>query len=682
MKHLRLLFALVAVLTLAAAACTTEVVKEVPVEKIVTVEKEVIKEVEVPGETVVVEKEVIKEVEVPGETVVVEKEVVREVPVEVVVEKEVVKEVKVPGETIIVEKEVVKEVKVPGETVVVEKEVIKEVEVEKVVVVEKEVIKEVEVAGPGGETILTMGLTALTNSFCPWPGGTGVFHFWSALMFPTLTMPDGPNIAYAPNLAERWDIAPDGSSYTFYIQPDAVWTDGMPITAEDVAYSMRLWLDPDIGTAELTSIKGGKDYIEGKSTQIPGIVVIDDKTIRFDMETPTGLFLAKVGKYSRPLGMFPKHIMERLGDPSTIPESEWCKKPDVTGGPFKLQAAIPGQFVEFVANDDYWFGRPKIDRLITPVINSPDATLIALLRGDLDMPWRSPRDADAINDLLKDPRFNAIGVSGQTTWAFGVWDGAPHLKDPRIRQAIIHALDREKLNEVFFQGQNRIVDTMMPQDWLQSPPNSSLLYPYDPAKAKSLLAEAGWDSNREVTIHSIPGGSRPDVLFDAIQQQLAEVGFKIKWSLTGGGTWVKRWYYREPDSKAEMMFLPRTTYSDPDNWLSAVLHTSGLAARGPAYANPELDKLIEAGRGGVSNAERAHIYQEIAAQLQRDLPYLALFCCQPAVYMFNTRFSHPWWVNAPQATSVLDVEVGTVVDFNQEWLTWHLEQWDVEMGKR
>ena len=96
-----------------------------------------------------------------------------------------------------------------------------------------------------------------------------------------------------------------------------------------------------------------------------------------------------------------------------------------------------------------------------------------------------------------------------------------------------------------------------------------------------------------------------------------------------------------------------------------MLHTSGLAARGPAYANPELDKLIEAGRGGVSNAERAHIYQEIAAQLQRDLPYLALFCCQPAVYMFNTRFSHPWWVNAPQATSVLDVEVGTVVDFNQ-----------------
>ena len=146
-------------------------------------------------------------------------------------------------------REILKEVEVPGETVVVEKEVVREVIVEKPVIVEREVvreiIKEVEVTGPGGETVLTMGLNALTPSFCPWPGGTGVFHFWEALMFPALAMPDGPNVEWSANLAERWDIAPDGSSYTFYLQPDAVWTDGMPITAEDVAYSFRLWLDPD-----------------------------------------------------------------------------------------------------------------------------------------------------------------------------------------------------------------------------------------------------------------------------------------------------------------------------------------------------------------------------------------------------------------------------------------------------
>ena len=583
-------------------------------------------------------------------------------------------------------REILKEVEVPGETVVVEKEVVREVIVEKPVIVEREVvreiIKEVEVTGPGGETVLTMGLNALTPSFCPWPGGTGVFHFWEALMFPALAMPDGPNVEWSANLAERWDIAPDGSSYTFYLQPDAVWTDGMPITAEDVAYSFRLWLDPDIGTAQLTSIKGGKAFREGESDEIPGIVVLDDKTIRFDMENPTGLFLAQVGKYARPYGMFPAHVMKALGDPSEIPESDWCRDPDVTGGPFKLQAAVPGQFVEFVANDDYWFGRPKIDRLITPVINSPDATLIALLRGDLDMPWRSPTEADAINDLLKDPRFNAVGVTGVGTYAFGVWEGADHLKDPRIRAAFIHALDRDKLNEVFFQGRQTVVDTMLPQSWVQSPETSSILYPYDQDKAKALLTDAGWDSNREVTIHSIPGGSRPPELFDAMQQMLGEVGIKVKWSLTDGPTWVKQWYYREPDSTAEMMFLPRTTYSDPDSWLSAVLHTAGIASDASAYANPDLDKLIEAGRGGVSSAERAPIYQQIAAQLRADLPYLPMFCCQPSVYVFNTRFKHPWWVNAPQATSIYDVQVGTIRDFDQEWLTWHIEQWDVEMGRR
>ena len=59
-----------------------------------------------------------------------------------------------------------------------------------------------------------------------------------------------------------------------------------------------------------------------------------------------------------------------------------------------------------------------------------------------------------------------------------------------------------------------------------------------------------------------------------------------------------------------------------------------------------------------------------------------MFCCQPSVYVFNTRFKHPWWVNAPQATSIYDVQVGTIRDFDQEWLTWHIEQWDVEMGRR
>ena len=146
MRSSKLIIAGMMIVLVVALACSkAEPAAPAASGETVVVEKEVIKEVQVPGETVVVEKEVIKEVQVPGETVVVEKEVIKtvEVPVEVI--KEVIKEVQVPGETVIVEREVVREVQVPGETIVVEKEVVKTVEVPMEVI--KEVVKTVEVPG-------------------------------------------------------------------------------------------------------------------------------------------------------------------------------------------------------------------------------------------------------------------------------------------------------------------------------------------------------------------------------------------------------------------------------------------------------------------------------------------------------------------------------------------------------
>ena len=160
-------------LMLLAAACTREVVKEVPVEVEKVVTMEVVKEVKVPGETVVVEKVVTKEVKVPGETMVVTKEVVKQVEVPgetVVVEKVVTKEVKVPGETMVVTKEVVKEVKVPGETVVVTKEV----PIEKIV--EKIVTKQIEVRPAGMVTPSGTVRVALGRGILPRDGPAQVGH--------------------------------------------------------------------------------------------------------------------------------------------------------------------------------------------------------------------------------------------------------------------------------------------------------------------------------------------------------------------------------------------------------------------------------------------------------------------------------------------------------------------------
>ena len=166
-------------------------------------------------------------------------------------------------------------------------------------------------------------------------------------------------------------------------------------------------------------------------------------------------------------------------------------------------------------------------------------------------------------------------------------------------------------------------------------------------------------------------------MYDAIQQQLGEVGIKIEYEMTDGATWVRKWYYREPDSDAEAILLGRNTMTDPDQWLSSTMLSTGIAANATGYANAELDELIIAGRAGLSNAERAPIYQEIATMIRRDLPYATLWCCAPSEFIWNTRFVHPYWKDFPQATSLGDIGVGSQLSNSQEWLKWHIEDWDI-----
>ena len=191
-----------AMLLAVAAACGTETV-------------------EVPGETVVVEKEVVKTVEVPGETVV----------------KEVVKEVQVPGETVVVEKEVVKEVMVPGETVTVEvvKEVVKEVVV--IATPVPAVPSAEEMVQAGSATVLTPTLGHERFDTLNGVGPAGyleVVHAW--LM--GLDIVDGA-LTVGPGIAERWELSPDGTTWTFTIMNGAKFHDGTDLTAADVAWVLQ-----------------------------------------------------------------------------------------------------------------------------------------------------------------------------------------------------------------------------------------------------------------------------------------------------------------------------------------------------------------------------------------------------------------------------------------------------------
>ena len=405
-----------AILLMVAAACAGETI-EVPGETVV-VEKEVVKEVMVPGETVV--QEVIKEVMVPGETVVVEKVVTEtvEVPGEtVVVEKvvtetvevpgetvtvEVVKEVMVPGETVVVEKEVVKTVEVPGQTVVVEKEVVKEVMVpgETVVVekeVVKEVIKEVEVpaampTGPYGT--LNVGWGALLGRFGLHPEvADSNTQFYSGYVVAESLAFRNPSSEIEPLLAKSWSTSDDGLVWTFNLVEGVQFHQGYgEMTADDVISSFASRTGEGSLIAELANAKRLWAAPDG------WVKALDDYTI----EVNTGVFQWDMLPFLAGVNyVFSKKQVEELG-------KEAASVVGATTGPWEISTQRPGRWT-FAAVEDHWRKTPEFAELVYWEMPE-EATRVANFQvGKLDV---FKMDFDSLETIKNVPGTKFMRVDG------------------------------------------------------------------------------------------------------------------------------------------------------------------------------------------------------------------------------------------------------------------------------
>ncbi|MCH8206279.1 MAG: ABC transporter substrate-binding protein, partial [Chloroflexi bacterium] len=380
-----------------------------------------------------------------------------------------------------------------------------------------------------GEKVFTLSFGEDLPNFMPHTSVTVTQTWIHDLVFSRLLMPDPENGKWAPDLAERWEIAPDGTSYTFFLRKNALWHDGQPVTARDVAFTFKSYLTPDTTSKNigaLTVIKGAQDYIDGNTSEVAGIVVVDDYTIRFDQEFPNGLFLINSSGQSR-FAILPEHI---LGDvpPKELIQHDYFTKDLVGSGAFKFVKFLPGQFIEIEANPDYFFGRPVIDRIIFRSILSIDVAQVAMQRGEVDFiiaTGGTLPTTETFEAAIRDPRLRVVGTKGFRIHSYAFSSKAEDLRDPRIRQAFLYALDREKLITAFRAGNGTVVNSFMTHGWYQKP-EWNQLYPFDPDKARALLEEAGWDPDREVVVKLITLKSEELRAQRAAEQQmLADVGF-------------------------------------------------------------------------------------------------------------------------------------------------------------
>src|SRR5262249_55480966 len=158
-------------------------------------------------------------------------------------------------------------------------------------------------------------------------------------------------------------------------------------------------------------IKGAAEYAAGKADHVSGISVLDDYTIRFDMATANGIFMIQTVPGPTPFAILPKHLLSGV-KPADLAKSPPLTTGPVGTGPFKFVRYVTDQFIELQANPDYHFGKPMIDKLVFNIVTSPDATSVAMDRGEIDMPLfdTGTAPADMYRKFINDPRYKIVGV--------------------------------------------------------------------------------------------------------------------------------------------------------------------------------------------------------------------------------------------------------------------------------
>lgn len=324
-----------------------------------------------------------------------------------------------------------------------------------------------------------------------------VYEYWN-LMYATLTDKAAEDFATIPGLAESWEGSDDGLSYTYTLREGLLWSDGEPLTADDIAWTINTARD-----------QGWSNHIS--TVQNLDAVAVDDRTLTITSSVPDPR-LPTMDVY-----IVPRHIWEPIApDGEAVVSYEALD--GVGSGPFVLEEYAEEQFIRMKANPNYWGGRPTIDGVVFQVYTNDEAMVAALQQGQID----AAHDvAEASMTALEaDPNievvvgyqggFDEIAING------GAAEGQPHpaLLDLEVRRAINYAIDKEAVIEDVLSGFGEVATTISPSadpSWIPEIPADEQ-FTYDVERANQILDDAGYLDTDGDGIREMPGGGDPIVL--------------------------------------------------------------------------------------------------------------------------------------------------------------------------
>ena len=418
-----------------------------------------------------------------------------------------------------------------------------------------------------------------------------------------------------PDIAERWEISDDGRVYTFFLRDDVVFHNGRRVTAEDVKYSFERAADPANFSPTvldyLGDIVGVRDKFNSRADDISGVRVIDEYTIRIELEKPISYFLQQL-TYTVAF-VVDREQIER--DPDG-----WTRNPNGTG-PFRLKVWRPLEEIILIPNNRYHLGPPKLDEiefslgggsLLTRFENDeihvagvPGPELAGVLSGE-----------NPLADFYRPVPQLALYYIAMNV------NEAP-FDDPLVRQAFALASNRKAINEVLFYDAWSVADGILPPTLPGYGADAATSYPYDPDRAAELLARSRYAGAmpRIILTYSGGGGSPPDTL-QALQQQWQDaLGVTIEleaieWSA----------YLRELRRGTLQMYSAGwiADYPDPENFIGK-LFASESRINHTGYANDRVDAILDEAATLQDPEARYRLYHEAEQIILDDAPIIPTF---------------------------------------------------------
>ena len=471
------------------------------------------------------------------------------------------------------------------------------------------------------------------------------------------------DLSPVPGIAESWEASDDGLTWTYHLNPDATWSDGEPVTSEDVKYTYERIQEEEQGTYI--------DYVR----QIDRIETPDDQTVVLHTKKPS------VQMLSIWVPILPKHIWEEV----PADESKTFKnEPAVGSGPFQAQEWRRGQFVRLVKNPHYFRSEPAVDEIVIQFYDNPDTMVQALKQGEVDFIDSIP--TRLFQSLEGEPQIETLSSSdaGFTELGFNLYEpnpqvieefdapetstGHPALLDVRVRQAINWAIDEQELTDKVLLGEGQVGSTLVP------PPlakyhlelEESEVMGFDIARAQELLAEAGWEDTdgngvvdkdgEDLELRLYVRSESTDTIKAGtfISDWLEQAGIRVNTKAVSDNTLTDDIYAADYD----MFIWGWGSDPDPDFILSVLSCGQFMFWSDTFWCNEEYSRLYEEQKTQLDLNERAETIHEMQRIAYEESPYV-IFFYDNALEAYRTD-TFTGWTRQPEDLGPLVSSTGAI----------------------